>query len=224
MFRSRVLTSIDVSRLADAVQRPGIDPRVWVSYAILLSDPVVETSQGQQDVFVDLLLLPQKQPETARVGAIYAGNGFGLYAPLKKDDEVMVCAPSGDPDEGLVVTQRLWSPSDTPPQEAVDYPNDFLLVVEPGQSARISVSGGGKVYLGSATGTQASVRGTTYRTAEDSLFTALSAMQAAVGAFVAVPSPANQAAVATALTAYNAAKTAFDQGASGYITDTVVLP
>lgn len=148
MFRSRVLTSPDVARFADAISRPGIDPRVWVSYAILLSDPFVETSQGQQDVFVDVLLLPQNQPETARVGAVYAGNGFGLYAPLHKDDEVLVCAPSGDPDEGLVVTQRMWSPSDNPPAAAVDFPEDFLLIVEEGRSARIAVAGGGKVYLG----------------------------------------------------------------------------
>ncbi len=158
MLRSRVLSSIDTSRLAEAVARPGIDPRVWVSYAILTGDPVIETAQGQQDVFVDVLLLPQNQPDTARVGAIYAGNGFGLYAPLKKDDEVLVCAPSGDPDEGLVVMQRLWSPSDVPPAEAAAYPNDVLLVVEPGQNVRIAVSGGGKVALGSVDATKGVAR------------------------------------------------------------------
>jgi hypothetical protein len=148
MLRSRVLTSIDVSRLADAVARPGIDPRTWVSYAVLTSEPYFETTAGQQDCFVNIYLMPSGVEETARVASVYAGNGFGLWMPLHKDDEVLVCAPSGDPDEGLVVTQRLWSPSDAPPQEAADNADDVVLVVEEGRSVRIGVRGGGTVRLG----------------------------------------------------------------------------
>lgn len=159
MLRSRVTSGIDVNRLANAVSRPGIDPRVWVSYAVCTSEPVVETRSGQQDVFVDVLLLPSGQPETARVGASYAGSGFGFYAPLHKDDEVLVCAPSGDPDEGLVVTQRLWSPADPPPEAAATYPEDVTLVVEEGKALRLNVSGGGKVYIGGNDDTQPVVLG-----------------------------------------------------------------
>lgn len=148
MFRSRVGTTIDMARLASAVSRPGIDPRIWVSYGILTSDPYIETASGEQDIFVDVMLLPSQLPETARVGAVYAGNGFGFYFPLKKDDEVLVCAPSGDPDEGLVITQRMWSPADVPPTEVTAHPDDVTLVVESGKSVRIGVAGGGKVYLG----------------------------------------------------------------------------
>lgn len=155
MLRSRVTTGIDVNRLANAVARPGIDPRVWVSYAVLTSEPVVELREGQQDVIVDLLLLPSGQPETARVGAMYAGNGFGLYAPLHKDDEVLVVAPSGDPDEGLVVMQRLWSPADPPPSAVTENPLDVTLVVENGRSLRLNVAGGGKVYIGGSDGSKA---------------------------------------------------------------------
>jgi hypothetical protein len=158
VLRSRVTSGIDVNRLANAVSRPGIDPRVWVSYAVCTSEPVVETRSGQQDVFVDVLLLPSGQPETARVGASYAGNGFGFYAPLHKDDEVLVCAPSGDPDEGLVVTQRLWSPADPPPEAAATYPEDVTLVVEEGKSLRIAVAGDGKVYLGDTEATRGAAR------------------------------------------------------------------
>jgi hypothetical protein len=120
----------------------------------LTSEPVVETRDGQQDVFVDLLLLPTQEAGTARVGVLYAGNGFGFYTPLHKDDEVLVCAPSGNPDEGLVVTQRLWSPADPPPAALATYPTDVLLVVEPDKSLRLNVSGGGKVYIGANDGTQ----------------------------------------------------------------------
>lgn len=153
-LRSRVTSGIDLARLANAVARPGIDPRIWVSYAVLASDPYVETAAGQQDVFVDLTLLPSGSRETARIGAMYAGNGFGFYTPLHKDDEVLVCAPSGDPDEGLVVTQRLWSPADPPPDAVTTYPTDVLLVVEQDKALRINVSGGGKVYIGANDGTK----------------------------------------------------------------------
>jgi hypothetical protein len=158
MLRSRVTTTPDLGRLANAVARPGIDPRVWVSYAILTSDPVIEMRDGQQDVFVDLLLLPTQEASTARVGVAYAGNGFGFYTPLHKDDEVLVVAPSGNPDEGLVVTQRLWSPADPPPEALTTYPTDVLLVVETDKSLRINVAGGGKVYLGDVEATRGAAR------------------------------------------------------------------
>lgn len=147
MLRSRVTKGLDVTRLANAVSRPGIDPRIWVSYAVLQTAPVVDTREGKQGVFADVRLLPSGVLDTARVGAIYAGNGFGLYAPLHKNDEVLVCAPSGNPDEGLVITQRLWSTSDPQPQQVADTPEDVTLVVEPDKNLRLSVQGSGNVYL-----------------------------------------------------------------------------
>lgn len=152
MLRSRVSSSIDTARLSNAVSRPGIDPRIWVSYAVLTSEPYIEDIDGQQDIVVDIQLMPVGDQETARVGAIYAGNGFGLYTPLRKDDEVLVCAPSGDPDEGLVVMQRLWSPADPPPQEVYDNPYDVTLVVQKDHNLRINVKGEGNVIIGAAAG------------------------------------------------------------------------
>lgn len=166
--RSRVLSSIDMMRLSTAVARPGIDPRTWCSLAILMSDPYIETYEGEQDIFVDIMLMPSQEQETARVGAVYAGNGFGFYFPLKKNDEVLVCAPNGDPDEGIVVTQRMWSPSDPPPSELTVHPEDVTLVVESGKNLRLTVKGSGnivlnadagKVYLGSETDTEPVAKG-----------------------------------------------------------------
>lgn len=152
MLRSRVTRGIDVARLSNAVARPGIDPRIWVSYGTLLSDPYIEDKDGRQDVIVDVMLLPSMQEETARVGAIYAGNGFGFYCPLHKEDEVLVLAPSGDPDEGLVIAQRLWSPADPPPTELKDHPEDVTLIVEPEKNLRITVKGEGNVVLSAEAG------------------------------------------------------------------------
>lgn len=180
MLRSRVSSSIDFARLAAAMQRPGIDPRVWVSYAIVTEAPVIDTSATGSDagIFVDIVLLPTQMAATARVGAAYAGNGFGMYAPLRVDDEVLVVAPSGDPAEGLVVTQRLWSPSDPPPAAAATHPEDLTLVVETGKSVRLTVQGGGnvvlavdsgKLYLGSEDGTEPVAKGQTLKAYLESL-------------------------------------------------------
>lgn len=170
MLRSRVLSSIDTERLANAVSRPGIDPRIWVSYAVLMSDPALNTDVDGQDVFADIMLLPSGTVETARVGTIYAGNGFGFYAPLYKDDEVLVVAPSGDPDEGLVITQRFWSPADPPP-EGLNI-EELTLVLQEGKNLRIKAQGGGniyltvdtgKVYIGSPDGTEPVAKGTSLK-------------------------------------------------------------
>jgi hypothetical protein len=114
----------------------------------IVNSVVVDLEEG---VFCGITLMPSEIEETARLGAAYAGNGFGFYAPPKVDDEVMVCAPSGDPSQGLVITGRLWSPSDVPPAEASSHPQDVLLKVEEGQTLRMLVSGGGKVIMGDET-------------------------------------------------------------------------
>ena len=172
MMRSRVSTQIDMGLLSEGLSRPGIDPRIWVSYGVLQSEPYIETIEGRQDILVDVMLMPSGAEETARVGAIYAGNGFGLYAPLHMDDEVLVLAPSGDPDEGLVIAQRLWSPADPPPAAVSEHPEDVTLVVETGKNLRLNVLGQGniilqvdtgKIYLGAPEGTEPAAKGSTLK-------------------------------------------------------------
>lgn len=141
--RTRITKSVDVARLGRAVSYPGIDPRVWVSIAIVTSFHV-DSAQG---VFAGVTLLPLGTEATARVGAIYAGNGFGFYAPLKVDDEVVVIAPSGEPDEGLIVVSRLWSASDPGPAEASSDPDEVILHIEDNTTFRIVVGGTGKMVV-----------------------------------------------------------------------------
>ena len=146
----RATTIPDVSRIARALQRPGIDPRAWVSLALVQS--VVVDADG---AFCDVLLVPSNRRHTARLAAAYAGSGWGMYAPPQVDDEVVVMAPDGDPSAGLVIVSRVWSRVDAPPTEAQENPEDVVLVVRPDRSLRLSVSGGGKVYLGGSDGTKA---------------------------------------------------------------------
>ena len=145
--RGRVGTSPDMERMSAALRSPGIDPRIWVSYAIV-TDIFFDAKDG---VFADITLMPSQDEDTARVGALYAGNGWGLYFPIEVDDEVVVMAPSGDPNEGLVILPRRWSAADKPPGAIGRNPTDAVLVMKPGASLRIVTSDGGKVVLGEET-------------------------------------------------------------------------
>jgi hypothetical protein len=150
---SRISGTVDMDRLARAVSGPGIDTRVWVSQAIVRAFKVKATG-----VFAEVVLIPSgvgvngagemtEQRVTARVGPIYAGNGFGFYAPLEVDDEVLVTVPEGVTDSGVVVVARLWSASDPTPQTARDHPADVVLHVREDKDLRIYVGGGGKVRI-----------------------------------------------------------------------------
>lgn len=140
---SRVSKHIDIGGLSRAVARPGIDTRTWTSLAIVTA-VTIDPTEG---VFADVLLLPSEDTYCARVGAIYAGPGFGLYAPLEVDDEVVVEAPSGDPQGGVVITHRLHSPSDPPPPEIAARSTDFLLLAKENTTVRIATQGSGDVVI-----------------------------------------------------------------------------
>ncbi len=195
LFTSRATGSIDPNRLAAAMSRPGIDPRVNLCLAIVKKFNV----RKGRGVFVDVELHPSQDEETVRMGATYAGNGFGLYAPLHIDDEVLVGFPDGEPDAGGVILARLWSTADPPPQGAVDNIADVLLQIEPGQAVRIQANdalfeidangqiaanpaSGQKVVVGATAPTgEAIIHGTTYRSNEDTMLTALAAFMNTAG-------------------------------------------
>lgn len=100
----------DPARLASLVSRPGIDPRIHLSLAVV--DKVrVDPEHG---VFADITLLPGEEPETALVGAPYAGAGFGQHFPIQEEDTVLVAIPDGDMDAGPVIISRMWSENDKP--------------------------------------------------------------------------------------------------------------
>lgn len=144
MNRTRIARNLDVQRLASALRGPGIDTRCWVSLAIATADSQVDATHG---VFVDVKLMPTEEQYTARVGAIYAGDGFGIYSRIRKDDELVVVLPSGNSTEGAVVTSRLWSQADKPPTSIKDNPEDLIIVVEPEKNMRVKLTGGGQYIM-----------------------------------------------------------------------------
>ncbi len=167
---TRVATVPDVGRMSKALERPGIDTRVWACRAIV-TKIVIDRDNG---VLLDVTLLPDEIEETAKLAPMYAGDGFGFYLPVRVDDEVIVVSPMGSPDHGLEAYPRVWDEADKPPSDVADNPEDVLLHIRPGKSLRIVSEGAGdlivdprgtgKVKLGAETGLQPAALGTDLET------------------------------------------------------------
>jgi len=93
------------------------------------------------------MCLSSKIEETARLVAPYNGSGYGLHLPVLVDDEVLVLAPMGEPDYGLIALPTSWDEADPPPQDVVDNPTDVVLVVKKDTSIRIVLEGSGNAVI-----------------------------------------------------------------------------
>lgn len=183
---TRARSSVDVGRLSAAASRPGIDPRVWLTLAVV-EEIGFDPDNG---VFADIIYQPDGTRETALVGAAYAGNEFGFYCPIEVGDTVLVAVAGGDPGNGPVIVSRMWGGPDKPSSdfqnadESENATQDVVLRVKPGQKFKVRTSGSsdgvditvegdgnvliqatgdGKVYLGGTDGTEPIALGTTLK-------------------------------------------------------------
>ena len=126
--------------------RGEIDTRIWCAYGNVAENPVTDEYGYRVDVDV---MIDTMQTVTARVWTPYAGAGFGLFARIYKDDEVLVMFPGGDINEAIVMP-GLWSKDMPQPtaangvldeDEAAIAPEDYLLILKPGTKMRIEASG-----------------------------------------------------------------------------------
>ena len=142
-----VRSTVDTGALSHAVSRPGIDPRSWLSLA------VVEALGFDQahGVFADIRYLPSGDTDTALVGSQYAGGGFGTLCPPKVEDVVLVAVPDGHTGLGPVIIARMWSKADPPPVDFAgenDEPTtDPTTRVEDGATFRIVAKAGANVRI-----------------------------------------------------------------------------
>jgi hypothetical protein len=127
----------DIPAMAAAVSAPGIDPREWVKVGVV--DAVVVDGQG---VFLDVTVQPDGYPVRAKMASLYAGDGFGLYCPVRKGDQVVLVVPDGTPDGIPVATGTLHNAQDALPSEAASDPESIWLVAERGKHVRLRVAGG----------------------------------------------------------------------------------
>lgn len=204
-------SSVDVRRLGAAVSFPGIDPRSWVSLAVVTAVNL----DAKSGPMIDATLLPSLTPITARVGAEGAVGGCGVWWPITVDDEVLVGVPEGESAHGPVVLRRLWSQADPPPALAVANPLDVLIQAPKGRTLRVVCSGGGEVLLqtdGKATVDSPDVRlggeaashalifGDDFGSAEGAFGTLLASIASALGTITS-GAPAGGTPAASAITA-----------------------
>lgn len=165
----RARTKPDMGAISAAVSRPGIDPRYWIVRA-----RVVDTGfDADNGYFATVEFIPDGEQQTCLIGAVYAGNGFGIYCPLLEDDIVIVSVPDGDPNAGPTIIAREWNAADKPPADggSGEDPTEHLLIrVRPGKKLKIMTSevGGdieivpehanGRVKLGDANATRGAAR------------------------------------------------------------------
>lgn len=135
-------TAPDAGAMARMVARPGMDTRVWLTLAIVTK----VSYDAAHGIFADVQFQPGGEPETALVGAAYAGGEFGLYCPIDVNDTVLVALPMGDPGNGPVIIARMWAAADKPSAEfgsgevATD---NVVLRMRPGKKFRVITSDSG---------------------------------------------------------------------------------
>ena len=211
--RSRVARTPDISRIGEALARPGMDTRTWNSLGYAMADSV-PSADGH---FVEVTLAPSGLVVTARVASPYSGIGFGFYAKIYEDDELEIEVPAGDPMHGCVVTGRTFDVATPLPQEAINNPEDIVFVAKTDKMLRWITHGQGKSYLNSDTKVvltspkvnlgaedpnQHAVNGDLYRTAQAQLDSQLQAQLAvAVGGETAAVTAATAMAAAGGLMA-----------------------
>lgn len=163
--------SLDLRPFAAGISYPGIDPRRWVVLAEVV-EVGIDADEGV--ALVDVLVVPTGEEMTAQLSMVYAGEGFGFWAPPEPGTLVALLMPEGDPAAGPVVLGALWTAREPLPvadlaTEQEDVPtSNVVLRVKSGNKLRLLTSGGGnieivaegtgEVLLGSATATRGAAR------------------------------------------------------------------
>ena len=151
--------SLDLGRLAEALQRAGIDPRVWASYGTVctqrddgtydFTDPLaVAVSPG--GCFVDVLLHPLTVHVTCRYPGMHGGSSACVMAPIKPGDEVVVSIPDGDlrlPPviEKVMTAQHSLMP--TGPDGKPIWQNDQLIIHSRSVKLHLLADGGAEMLI-----------------------------------------------------------------------------
>ncbi len=200
---------------------------------------VTAINVDKEGAHVDIVVVPDCVPETARVCTQYAGNGFGDWCPLAVDDEVIVGAPSNDPNSGLAVIGRAYSIGDQPSARMQSHPSDRVIQVQKDNHLYMATSGSGTIYLVTADGMvllggedattmDAAMLGTKYRNAQktfDATFkAAITTLNvAATGTLAAPPLTAVGAALAAFCNTMLGAINAFEPTPEAYLSKKVKL-
>lgn len=132
---------LDQLRLGSAASFPGIDPRVWVRYAVV--EAVKIDARGAK---ADVLMLPTGEPETVHLGGMLAPQG-GCYVPVAIGQMVVVIVPMGDANHGAVAIGAVYDEGQPAPGIVISNPDDTALVARDGRKVRVLSQGSGDAVV-----------------------------------------------------------------------------
>ena len=145
----KITRNFDMSRFSEYVKRPGIDPRTWVSLAIVAHDYTYNTNtqayefiadendikKDKYGIYASVILIPGFTKALYPIAPAYAGN-FGLiYMPLHPLDTVVVEFPDGALSNGLITKRRNTGTEQINPDQ-IDLTNAWI-VLESGASVNV---------------------------------------------------------------------------------------
>ncbi len=138
-----------MSRFSEYIKRPGIDPRTWVSLAIVAHDYTYNTNtqayefiadqndikKDKYGIYASVILIPGFTKALYPIAPAYAGK-FGLiYMPLHPLDTVVVEFPDGALSNGLITKRRNTGTEQINPDQ-IDLTNAWI-VLENGASVNV---------------------------------------------------------------------------------------
>jgi len=139
-----------------AIKRALEDKRMWCGLGVVVKrdgdashfENEVNDSGSKVDVLVEIDLMPEAIPVTARLGCGAGSLGAGGWKIPKPGAEVIWMAPHGEMESDIMIVGTL-STNSVP--SALD--EDTFVLVQPKNLIIASQDASGKVYLGSADGT-----------------------------------------------------------------------
>lgn len=198
-------------RGARATRRPNMaevraaleDGRVWTGLGVVFGPDGGSHYEVDDDigVLVHVELMPAREPLMCRLGGLGEGDALGVWRIPPVGTEVAVLIPSGELDDDPMIVGVLSSGGTPGELDA-----DTLVVKAP----RVVVLGSTEVIVGQTAGAEVTIKGTTYRSAEDTL---LNALVTALNAIAAATTPSTAPAAATFATAV----TTFQGAAASYL-------
>lgn len=193
----RAARRIDLGPIREALDN-GL---VWNGTGIVVV-PDGEESHWENDedigVLIHVELMPHRTPLMCRLGGL-GGADTGVWRIPPVGTEVTVELPGGTVEADAVLTASMAS--GTVPSELDE---DTLVVKAP----RIVVLGSTEVIVGAVAGAEVTIKGSTYRTAEDTLLTALNTYIAAIQA-IADPTGVATTTLTTAINNFQAAASTY---------------
>ena len=213
---------VDLGRLRVAMSGPGADPRSWIALGRIDDDPdALQWIPGTGWV-ADVTLTSGEQagegPIPCRVASTFGDSAQGRLEPVARGAEVVVCFPSGDPNDQPVILGVLFAPGGNPVPTSVNgLANTEALVLAAHvlvtardvrwQAGALVQLAAQAVELAQANATQPFVRGEAQRATLDTFLEALRTWSAAVAGALSTagfPIAAAQAAFAGPLPVPNA--------------------